>query len=92
LPAGPFLAYDHKGELVSTIYMIRLRDISAEKNFTDLAAGGSVSAGRFRPISTPLLQRHRAGFAVQRGVRSDASVLPRPCRQVSAEIVGPVAG
>jgi hypothetical protein len=43
LPAGPFLAYHHQGKLVSTIYMIPLKDIQAEKKFDNLAApGGSV--------------------------------------------------
>jgi hypothetical protein len=40
LPAGPFLAYDHKGMLVSTIYMIPLDDINAQKKFDALAAPG----------------------------------------------------
>jgi hypothetical protein len=40
LPAGPFLAYDHQGKLVSTIYMIPLKEISAQKKFDDLAAPG----------------------------------------------------
>lgn len=40
LPAGPFLAYDHNGRLVSTIYMIPLKDIKAEMKFSDLAAPG----------------------------------------------------
>jgi hypothetical protein len=40
LPAGPFLAYDHKGKLVSTIYMIPLADLDAQKKFEDLAAPG----------------------------------------------------
>ncbi len=39
LPAGPFLAYDRTGELVSTIYMIPLADIEAQKQFDDLAVG-----------------------------------------------------
>lgn len=42
LPAGPFLAYDHKGRLVSTIYMIPLSDLNAQKEFADLAAPGDV--------------------------------------------------
>ena len=43
LPEGPFLAYDHKGRLVSTIYMVPLKDMDAQKNFADLASpGGSV--------------------------------------------------
>ena len=28
LPAGPFLAYDHDGKLVSTIYMIPVKDMN----------------------------------------------------------------
>jgi len=40
LPAGPFLAYDHKGRLVSTIYMIPLKDFDAQKGFADLPAPG----------------------------------------------------
>src|SRR3954449_11165022 len=37
LPAGPFLAYDHDGKLVSTIYMIPLDELQT-KSFEDLAA------------------------------------------------------
>ncbi|KAB2834308.1 MAG: hypothetical protein F9K51_02110 [Candidatus Dadabacteria bacterium] len=37
LPAGPFLAYDHDGNLVSTVYMIPLKDIDAHKSFDNLA-------------------------------------------------------
>lgn len=40
LPAGPFLAYDHQGKLVSTIYMIPVKDIEAKKKIDDLAAPG----------------------------------------------------
>jgi hypothetical protein len=36
LPAGPFLAYDHQGKLVSSIYMIPLKDMNAQKAFTGL--------------------------------------------------------
>jgi len=39
LPAGPFLAYDRDGRLVSTIYMIPLEDIEAQKKFDNLAVG-----------------------------------------------------
>jgi hypothetical protein len=44
LPAGPFLAYDHDGKLVSTIYMLPVEDLSnPDKRFEDLAApGGNV--------------------------------------------------
>ena len=30
LPEGPFLAYDHTGKLVSTIYMIPLKDLDSQ--------------------------------------------------------------
>lgn len=36
LPAGPFLAYDHDGALVSSIYMIPLKDMNAQKAFSNL--------------------------------------------------------
>ena len=43
LPAGPFLAYDHDGRLVSTIYMIPIADLNPDKSFDNLAApGGAV--------------------------------------------------
>lgn len=43
LPAGPFLAYDHDGKLVSTIYMLPIKDLNPDKRFEDLAApGGNV--------------------------------------------------
>lgn len=38
LPEGPFLAYDHTGKLVSTIYMIPLKDLDGQKAFADLPA------------------------------------------------------
>jgi hypothetical protein len=38
LPAGPFLAYDRQGTLVSSVYMIPVKDITAHKAFNDLAA------------------------------------------------------
>jgi len=43
LPAGPFLAYDHDGKLVSTIYMIPVKDLNPDKKFDNLSApGGAV--------------------------------------------------
>ena len=36
LPAGPFLAYDHQGKIVSSIYMIPLKDMNAKKAFSNL--------------------------------------------------------
>lgn len=38
LPAGPFLAYDKQGKLVSSIYMIPLKDMEAKKTFDELQA------------------------------------------------------
>jgi hypothetical protein len=40
LPPGPFLAYDHDGKLVSTIYMLPVEELRPEKRFEDLAAPG----------------------------------------------------
>src|SRR5687768_574490 len=37
LPAGPFLAYDKQGNLVSSVYMIPVKDITARKAFNNLA-------------------------------------------------------
>jgi hypothetical protein len=37
LPAGPFLAYDTQGTLVSSVYMIPVKDITAHKAFNNLA-------------------------------------------------------
>lgn len=43
LPAGPFLAYDHDGKLVSTIYMVPVEDLNPDKKFDNLTApGGNV--------------------------------------------------
>ena len=36
LPAGPFLAYDRKGQLVSSVYMIPIKDINDHKEFKNL--------------------------------------------------------
>jgi hypothetical protein len=41
LPAGPFLAYDHDGKLVSTIYMIPVEDLNPDKKFEDLGVGAN---------------------------------------------------
>ena len=38
LPAGPFLAYDRDGKLVSSVYMIPLKDMEAHKGFNNLVA------------------------------------------------------
>lgn len=39
LPAGPFLAYDKDGKLVSSIYMVPLESMQNEKRFDDLSVG-----------------------------------------------------
>lgn len=36
LPAGPFLAYDHQGKLVSSIYMIPLKAMNDHQAFANL--------------------------------------------------------
>jgi hypothetical protein len=40
LPAGPFLAYDRRDRLVSTVYMIPLADMQNRKNFENLETTG----------------------------------------------------
>ena len=40
LPAGPFLAYDRDGKLVSTIYMIPLEEMNRHGRLDNLAAPG----------------------------------------------------
>lgn len=40
LPVGPFLAYDHEGRLVSTIYMVPLKDLDDHKNIDYVHAPG----------------------------------------------------
>ena len=40
LPAGPFVAYDHDGRLVSTIYMLPMADLNPDNSFDNLAAPG----------------------------------------------------
>lgn len=40
LPAGPFLAYDRDGALVSTVYMVPVADLNPDTRFDDLAAPG----------------------------------------------------
>ncbi len=41
LPAGPFLGYDRDGKLVTTIYMIPSKDLTAQKKFDNLGASGA---------------------------------------------------
>jgi hypothetical protein len=39
VPVGPYLAYDQQGNLVSTVYMIPLKDLRAGKAFNNLVVG-----------------------------------------------------
>ena len=39
LPAGPFLAYDREGRLVSSVYMIPLAAMNEQRNFDGLRVG-----------------------------------------------------
>jgi hypothetical protein len=36
LPVGPFLAYDRQGQLVSSVYMVPMKDLEAKKAFSNL--------------------------------------------------------
>ncbi|WP_454019998.1 DUF5602 domain-containing protein [Azospirillum sp. Marseille-Q6669] len=40
LPVGPFLAYDRDGRLASTIYMVPVEDIQAQKKLDNLKTSG----------------------------------------------------
>ncbi|MGH7066239.1 MAG: hypothetical protein ACREEU_00465 [Acetobacteraceae bacterium] len=40
IPVGPWLAFDHTGRQVSTLYMVPLTDLNAHKNFDDLKSPG----------------------------------------------------
>jgi hypothetical protein len=40
LPYGPWLAYDHHGDLVSTIYMVPIKDFTDHKEIPYLSAPG----------------------------------------------------
>jgi hypothetical protein len=40
LPVGPFLAYDHHGRLVSTIYMVPLKDFDDHQSIAYVNAPG----------------------------------------------------
>ncbi len=42
LPAGPFMAYDHDGALVSTIYMLPLSQLTPDQGFDDLTTSGAL--------------------------------------------------
>ncbi|MGH7188734.1 MAG: hypothetical protein ACREF0_06050 [Acetobacteraceae bacterium] len=43
LPVGPWLAYDHSGRQVSTLYMVPLKDLDAHKDLMGLKSpGGNV--------------------------------------------------
>jgi hypothetical protein len=36
VPVGPFLAYDKQGHLISTMYMVPIRDLNAHRDFQNL--------------------------------------------------------
>jgi hypothetical protein len=42
LPVGPYLGYNHTGQLVNVTYMISLKDLTEHKNFDGL--GGAIAA------------------------------------------------
>jgi hypothetical protein len=54
LPAGPFLAYDRQGNLVSSIYMIPLKDMNAQKAFTGLKTGQGEQVDHVDVVSSRL--------------------------------------
>ena len=75
LPAGPFLAYDHDGKLVSTIYMIPVEDIQGKKKFDDLTATGGPSTTS-TCITTPAIRVWRSPITT-----SSSGTWPGPTRR-----------
>ncbi|MDR3438817.1 hypothetical protein [Telmatospirillum sp.] len=41
VPVGPYLAYDHSGKLVATLYMLSMKDMDAHKKYEDLPTSGA---------------------------------------------------
>jgi hypothetical protein len=39
LPAGPYLGYNHNGQLVNVIYMISIKDLDQHKDWNDVGQG-----------------------------------------------------
>jgi hypothetical protein len=72
IPEGPFLAYDRQGNLVSSVYMIPLKAISAQKQFADLAAAKAQVASRGHVLHRP---PRRGGGAP--GAGGGAAAFPR---------------
>ena len=59
LPVGPFAAYDKTGKLVSTIYMVPMDDLTAQKKFSNLAVAGgpAVSADMYYNAGHPGVEK-----------------------------------
>jgi hypothetical protein len=46
VPVGPFLAYDKQGHLVSTMYMVPIRDLEAHRTFEALGVAPGMKPQR----------------------------------------------
>ena len=57
---GPFLAYDQNGHLVSTIYMVPLKDMDAQKNFPGTGIARRQCRSRHPQPTTPAIQASKA--------------------------------
>ena len=58
LPEGPFLAYDHGGRLVSTIYMVPLKDFDAHAKVSGLGASGQPVDHAVFPAIADIVRRN----------------------------------
>ncbi|HET7621882.1 MAG TPA: DUF5602 domain-containing protein [Gemmatimonadaceae bacterium] len=53
IPAGPWLGYDHDGNLVNTVYMIPIKDMDDHKSFDDLEVAKGKKVDHVSVLFTP---------------------------------------
>ncbi len=53
IPAGPWLGYDHQGNLVNTVYMIPIKDMDEHKNFENLNVAKGKKVDHVSVLFTP---------------------------------------
>jgi hypothetical protein len=53
IPAGPWLGYDHQGNLVNTVYMIPIKDMDEHKSFDSLNVAKGKTVDHVSILFTP---------------------------------------